>query len=482
MLPDWQTILREKCRLDPHRLIVVGVSGGADSLCLMDVLRQAGYLILVGHFNHQLREEATREAAAVEQMVRRLGLPVVVEGADVRAFARQQSLSLEEAARVLRYRFLFGLARQHQAQAVAVGHTADDQVETVLMHLLRGAGLRGLRGMAYRTILPLFDDRIPLVRPLLDLWREETQLYCASRGLRPLLDPSNESLNFLRNRIRHLLIPTLETYNPKVRVVVWRMAQALNADYEIILQVVDEAWKHTVLSQAEGLVIFDATALVALSENVRRHLFRRAIEHISPTADVRYAVLERMEAFWNAGTGILFLPGGIRVLREGEQVFVVGERAMLPFERWPQLPAGTDVLPVQLPCQVELAGGWQFVAEPWNIPALAIEQMQHNQDRFQVWLDADALQGELMLRVRREGDRFAPLSLGGHSQKLSDFFINVKLPRRARARWPLLCAGEQIAWVPGYQPAYPFRVTPSSRHIWYFALHPPRHASPSSQA
>ncbi len=474
MLPDMEAIFQKKCRLEPHRLVVVGVSGGADSLCLMDVLHQAGYPILVAHFNHQLRPEAEGEAAAVELVAAQLGVPAVVKSADVRAFAEQESLSIEEAARLLRYRFLFGLARQHQAQAVAVGHTADDQVETVLMHLLRGAGLRGLRGMSYRTILPVFDAQIPLVRPLLDLWREETVRYCAGRGLRPLSDPSNEWLNFLRNRIRHLLIPTLETYNPKFRSAVWRMAQTLSGDYEIILQAAAEAWKQTVIREADGLVVFDAQGLAGLSPHLLRYLFRQAIERIQPMVDVRYEALERMVAFLQAGRGILYLPGEVRVLREGGEVFVAGQKTVLPFERWPQLPVGVDVVSIRPPCQVELAGGWRLVAEVWNIPSLVMEQMKHNRDRFQVWLDADALQGELVLRVRQQGDRFEPLGMGGHSQKLSDFFINEKLPRRARARWPLLCAGGRIAWVPGYRAGHRFRVTPSSKRIWYFALQPPR--------
>jgi tRNA(Ile)-lysidine synthase len=119
---------------------------------------------------------------------------------------------------------------------------------------------------------------------------------------------------------------------------------------------------------------------------------------------------------------------------------------------------------------VELPGGWKFTCELWNIPALAHEQMQDNENPFQVWLDADELKGGLSLRLRRDGDRFEPLGMNGHSQKLSDFFTNVKLPQRARERWPLLCAGERIAWIPGYQPAHPFRLTKASRRIIYFTL------------
>ena len=234
MLENIESILRDQCRLDKSKPIIVGVSGGPDSLCLMEILRRAGYRIIVAHFNHKLREAADSEANAVEQTSARLMIPSVIESADVGIYAAANGLSVEEAARNLRYRFLFTQAHRLKAQAVAVGHTADDQVETVLMHLIRGTGLAGLKGMWYRTILPIFDADIPIVRPLLDAWREETVAYCAVNGLRPHYDPSNDLLNFLRNRLRNILIPTLETYNPKFRESVWRTVQSLNSDYAIL--------------------------------------------------------------------------------------------------------------------------------------------------------------------------------------------------------------------------------------------------------
>ncbi len=472
MLPSMDSILRDQCRLDPARPIIVAVSGGPDSLCLMDVLRQAGYPIIVAHFNHQLREESDLEATAVEQVAARLGLASVVEGADVRAYADQNKLSIEDAARTLRYRFLFAQAREHQAQAVAVGHTADDQVETVLMHFLRGAGLTGLKGMSYRTLVAAFDPEIPIVRPLLDVWREETVVYCAGQSLHPHYDPSNESLNFLRNRIRHLLIPTLETYNPKFREAVWRTAQLLAADHALVTESVDAAWARTVVNESPGLVTFDAALLLGLSLGLQRNLIRRALERIHPLGDFNFATLERVVSRLADPTRAAptTVSGGVRVLREAGLVYVAGEETVLPFERWPQLSEGKDSFPLDLPGQVMLSGGWKFTGEKWNIPALAREQMQENEDSFQAWLDAEKLDGGLSLRVRREGDRFEPLGLDGHTQKLSDFFTNVKLPQRARDRWPLLCAGDQIVWIPGYQPAHVARLTKTSRQILYFSL------------
>ena len=157
MAENIESILSDECGLVKDRPVVVGVSGGPDSLCLMETLRQAGYPVIVAHFNHQLRPESSQDARMVEKTAARLMLGCIIDGANVRAYAEQEKLSIEEAARNLRYRFMFRLARERNAQAVAVGHTADDQVETVLMHFLRGSALTGLKGMSFRSFLKVFD-------------------------------------------------------------------------------------------------------------------------------------------------------------------------------------------------------------------------------------------------------------------------------------------------------------------------------------
>src|SRR5512138_2992617 len=261
MLENIESILTEKCGLNPDHPLVVGVSGGPDSLCLMSVLRKAGYRIIVAHFNHKLRPDSDADANIVEQTAARLNLASVIESGDVRAFADAGKLSIEEAARILRYRFLMEQAHHFHAQAVAVGHTADDQAETVLMHFIRGAGLAGLKGMGYRTIIQMFDPEIPIVRPLLDTWREETIVYCGANGFRPRHDPSNASLDFFRNRLRHLLIPTLESYNPRFREVLWRTSRSLAGDYELLAGLLDQAWKQCVAQEQVDFVAFEWNAL-----------------------------------------------------------------------------------------------------------------------------------------------------------------------------------------------------------------------------
>lgn len=474
MFENIESILRTQCGLVKSRPVIVGVSGGPDSLCLMNLLRTAGYKVIAAHFNHKLRPDADVDANAVEQTTSRLNIASIVESGDVRAYAEHEKLSIEEAARILRYRFLMQQARRLNAQAVAVGHTADDQVETVLMHFLRGAGLAGLKGMTPRTVIPSFDPEIPIIRPLLENWREETVVYCGANGLRPRYDPSNASLDFFRNRLRHLLIPMLESYNPRVREAIWRMSQSLAGDYEVLAKVLDESWKECVVQENADFVAFDSATLIKQPLGLQRSLIRRAMDRIAPQhMEVGFETLERAGHFVNSESSHYArfdLAGDMHLLREGMLLYVVAGDATLPVERWPQMPDDSATIPLTIPDSIKLSGGWKLNCERWNIASLALEQAHANDDPFQVWLDAKDISDALELRVRHDGDRFEPLGMDGHVMKISDFFINVKLPQRARDRWPLVCMGEKVVWVPGYRPAHSFRLKDSTRQALYFSL------------
>jgi tRNA(Ile)-lysidine synthase len=442
-------------------------------MCLLKILRETGYRVIVAHFNHKLRSEADVDANAVEQAAGRMNFASVIESGDVREFAKTEKLSIEEAARNMRYRFLMEQAHRFKAQAVAVGHTADDQVETVIMHFIRGAGLTGLKGMSHRTIIPMFDTEIPIVRPLLNAWREETVVYCAAHGLRPRHDLSNDSLDFLRNRVRNMLIPSLESYNPRFKDAVWRTAQALSGDHEVLMGAVENGWKKCIVQQTADFISFDASTLTQFPLGLQRHLIRRAIELIRPrNSDISFAILERATNFVNDAKHRprMDLVGGLHLLREGMLIYLLADESDLFIARWPQMPDSNKSLSLKIPGSITLSGGWKLSCERWNMASLAMEQTRSNDDPYQVWLDASGIADDLELRVRQSGDRFEPLGMDGHEMKLSDFFVNVKLPQRARDRWPLLCMGDKLIWVPGHRPAHSFRLVESTRQALYFSM------------
>lgn len=461
-----ENILLDQCGLDPARPVVAGVSGGPDSLCLLGVLQEAGCRVIVAHFNHQLRPEADLEAASVSKLARRLGLPFVSDSADVGAYARENSLSLEEAARTLRYGFLFAAARQHAAQAVAVGHTADDQVETVLMHFLRGAGLSGLKGMEYRTFLPVFDPLIPLVRPLLSIWRADTESYCREHNLEPHFDASNADQAYFRNRLRLALIPELEKYNPRFKESLFRTAQALQSDHAALQEILESTWKEVVVESGETWVTFDRTGLAGLSGGLRRNLIRRAAEALRPASrDFGFDALERAAAFAKAPAGgqIDFV-NGLYMFTEKGKIYLAAYEADLPFAQWPQVSQESFITNPEL----ELGNGWVLTKEEMPMGA---EGWTKSSEAWSAWLDADGLPaGSLVVRPCRAGDIFSPLGMSGQRMKVRDFYINLKIPRRARLRWPLICAGEQIIWVVGCRIAHPFRITPATKNILHLEI------------
>jgi tRNA(Ile)-lysidine synthase len=468
-----ETVLRNQCGLDPAKAVLAGISGGPDSLCLLRILQEAGYQVIVAHFNHQLRPEADPEADSVSQLAGRLGLPFAGGSANVRAYAKEQSLSLEEAARILRYRFLFAAAREHSAQAVAVGHTADDQVETVLMHFLRGAGLSGLKGMEYRSILPVFDAQIALVRPLLSLWRRETEAYCREHDLQPHLDASNADTAYFRNRLRHELIPELETYNPRLKETLLRSAQTLQGDYAALQEILKPIWREVVVEKGKDWLAFDRDGLAKLPPGMRRNLLRQAAESLRPEdRDYGFNALERAAAFVEAPAGRqIDFASGLYLFAEQGKITLAAYEADLPFQQWPQVEQELVIREQRTESReqsVELGNGWEI-----NVDERLREGNFWRQEvgAWSAWLDGDRLPaGELVIRPRRLGDVFVPLGMAGQTIKLKDFYINLKIPQRARRRWPLVCAGDQVIWVVGYQIAYPFRITEETRHILHLEI------------
>ncbi|RPI97269.1 MAG: tRNA lysidine(34) synthetase TilS, partial [Chloroflexi bacterium] len=444
MLERFHSILQQKCHIESAKPVVVGVSGGPDSLCLLDLMARLGYSLVVAHLHHGLRSEAGADAEAVGRAAQALGVPFELQQVDVPALAQANSLSIEEAARVARYRFLFEQARRWEAQAVAVAHTADDQVETVLMHLLRGAGLAGLKGMQVYALPNAWSREIALIRPLLEFWRAEIEGYIQQRGLQPVIDQSNFDTKIYRNRLRHELIPYLQQYNPGVKQVVWRTAAALAGDYQALEKASAAAWDVCVLSQVPGAVAFSLALLRLELPGIQRMLLRRAISLLKPgLRDIDFEAIERALAFISTPphTGQMDLAAGLRLLLEGDRLWLSAWLEDLPGEGWPQVQpkgAGRQPLALPVPGEIDLGNGWTLAGETHSAPDLLAKAVSNTSDCFQAWVDEASLPAPLSVRCRLPGDRFSPLGMDGQSLKLSDFMINVKMPRRARAGWPLV--------------------------------------------
>lgn len=446
-------------------MLLIGFSGGPDSLCLLHWLKRLGYSVVAAHFNHLLRPEADLDAAQARSMAKRMGVEFVEGSGDVGRTARESGLSIEEAARQMRYAFLFEQAEQCAAIAVAVGHTADDQVETVLMHLLRGAGTTGLRGMAYRTDLHPWHTRITLIRPLLHIWRKETEAYCEAEQLLPLLDASNQDTAYFRNRLRHDLLPMLENYNPQIREKLWRTALLTAGDEGLLETMTRLAWNDCWQAGGAGYVRLDAAAVRQLPHALARRVIRMAVNTLRPgLRDVGFDAVERSLQFIHnePGGGRLQLLQGLELFLEGSSLWVGEREAYPPAADWVGMDPNTS-LDLPVPGCADGGAGWRVCAEFVDQAPQALD------DRLHAWLDAGECTGVLTVRTRRDGDRFQPLGLGGADMKLKDFWINEKLALRARERWPLVWCGGELLWIPGFRPAHFARLRPSTQrvlHLW----------------
>ena len=473
MFERLQLIVQQNCLLDLTKPLVVGVSGGPDSLCLLDVLHRLGLRIIVAHLNHGLRTEAESEAIAVEKIARNMGVPFVSEKADVARYAENHSLSLEDAARIIRYQFLFAKAHQIDAQAVAVAHTADDQVETILMHLLSGAGLSGLKGMSMHLLPNPWSQEIPLVRPLLTTWRDEVIRYCQAYDLKPVLDRTNWDTCFTRNRLRHVLIPFLEQDFPGLQKTILRMAQVLTGDEQIIEGIIDAAWQQCRPIQGEGYIIIHAPTLSQQLIGVQRRLLRRAMAKLRPgSRGIDFNAIEQAVEFIHnpPRSRRADLAAGLSVFLEEEKLFLYAWEADLPEADWPQMPAEMTTIKLKAPGSITISPGWILESELVEETGDDLPSALSNDDPYQAWINADNLSLPLTIRGRCPGDRFQPIGLGKHTQKLSDFMINVKLPRRARDKWPLVCTDSEIVWVPGYRLADSYRILRTTRKTMHLRL------------
>ena len=458
--------------------VVVGVSGGVDSVVLLHWLKGFSQLrVHVAHFDHGLRAESAGEAAWVAALAEQWGLPVTVGRAaqDLRGVA---GYSIEEAARQARYCFLAEVAKAVGASAVAVAHHRDDQAETVLMHFIRGSGLAGLRGMVAEQ--PLRDLRLPcdvpdvtLVRPLLGVGRAEIEAYAAAQGLRYQQDASNDDVRLFRNKLRHEVLPYLAGLNPNIRVVLAHTADVLAEDYALVQAVVDAAWG--AVAQVRGAVIvLSRGGWAALAVGVRRALLRRAVWMLRPDLrDVDYTpVVRAVVALDHAGIGQqVSLPGDVVVTVDREWLHVAVGGGMAPPEDWPWLAEG-ETVGVSVPGRTWLTEcGWEVVVTDVDAGA-AFAVVAENTDHFSAWLDADQIAGGLVLRRRQAGEVIAPLGLSGRRQWVSDLLSNEKLPLAVRAGLPVMVDDEKVVWVVGVRLDERVKVSAESRRVWRVVMRP----------
>lgn len=462
--------------------VVVGVSGGPDSLCLLHVLHTLAprlkLTLTVAHLNHQLRgDEAQADAEFVQAVARRWHIPAVVKSQNVASLAARRKQSIEETARQVRYAFLWQAAQTSGSTKIAVGHNADDQAETVLMHFLRGSGLLGLRGMQPAVNigrLRLHPDDRPaaagspprLIRPLLETSRTQIEAYCRENDLSPRLDRTNLDTTYFRNRLRHELFPVLESFNPNIRETLRRTARVVAAEIRLMDQQRHRVWPTVVQTESTGHVTFDTQSWRNLPLALKRSTLRHAIERLRrELRDIRFDHIERAIELVETGQrgAQASLPQGLQ-LTVGYRSFTLAGPAWRPRSDIPQISAAVTL---NLPGETQLPGS------PWKVMA-SIEAADTTSPQairpasgWEACLDADSVGQPLILRPRQPGDKFCPLGMAGRHKKINEFMIDEKIPTRWRNRLPLLVGQGRILWVCGYRPDERARINSSTTRVLY---------------
>jgi tRNA(Ile)-lysidine synthase len=434
MLNKVLSFINENSLFVPGDTILVAVSGGADSVALMDILstlRDFRLNLVACHLNHLLRgAESDDDEEFVRQLARSYGLPIEVRRVDVREIAASEKRSLEDAGRTARYAFFDEVAASRDAHAIALAHHADDQAETVLLRLLRGAGSSGLCAMA-----PKSAGRY--VRPLLNVSRREIVDYLQKRGVAWRTDSSNDDMEFLRNRIRHELIPLLSTYNPAISERLAATAQALAADEEFLDTTTAVIFtRHRVRNADE--VTLSVPGVLTEPRGIRLRLYRQAIlQARGDLARISFRHLKEIDRlFFSPKPHLtLTLPDSLRVAKIYQMIsfFTAGDDKSPPLEEL--LVEGPGIYPLN-------SGGMLTVdfAQPTGDLRSAPASI--------AYFDFDQTPFPWRIRKFRPGDRFSPYGMDGH-KKVKELFIDGKIPLFTRRRIPLLFSGETLIWVGG---------------------------------
>ena len=445
--------------------VVAAVSGGGDSVALAHLLAElAGrsLVILAGvaHLNHRLRGPASDgDERFCRELARRLGVPCLVESAAVAELARSRRVSVERAGHQARHAFFRRAAAELGAGRVALGHTIDDQAETVLLRLIRGAGAAGLSGMRPRTGL--------VVRPLLAVSRAELRGYLAERGIRFREDASNADRRVPRNRVRHELLPQLRTYSPRIVEALARQADIAQADDAWLSRLANETAADLV-SYGRGAVEMDAAGLSGLPPALARRVVRGALARAAPGRGVGFGAVERVRRVAAGGPPRADLPG-CRVERTAGRVRLVPREG-----RGGAAPPSGFAYRLEVPGEVAVPEANVVIgAEVVAAGAVGAPGRGPGAPSGPTAVVAASAAAPLAVRSWRFGDRYRPLGLGGRSRKLQDLFVDRKVPRAERARVPLvLDAAGRVVWVVGFGIGHGFRVGGGDESVLFLKVRP----------
>ena len=457
--------MSEHHMLQEGESIVAGISGGADSVCLLFLLlewgKQHSLDIAVVHVNHMVRSEAGEDAAYVEELCKKHQLPFYLEEIDIRAKARQEQISEEEAGRNARYEAFYRVARQRGATKIAVAHNSNDRSETMLFNLFRGSGIKGLA-----SIQPVRDQ---IIRPILCLERKEIEQYVAACGVSYCQDATNREDEYTRNRIRHHILPVAEELVAEGSVA--HMAQTADMLSEIedyLESQTTAASQECILAQEENKIVLSVEKLLQQHSAIQKRILLQVMKQLSPwEKDISYVHIKSLLEICNKeGNLSLNLPFGIFARREYERLYLeLAKNEDMEDMIEDDFPTSEIML-----SDLEKEAFSVFVGRGKTLKMVVFSQEKTEEvpkNQYTKWFDYDKISKSLCIRTRNIGDYLTIGSLEGqpHHKKLKDYFIAEKIPKNMRDRIPVLAEGQHILWLVGYRISEYYKVRENTKRI-----------------
>ena len=450
LVQKFRKIIIEQNLITENSKIFIAVSGGIDSIVLFSLFHliktEFKLTLKIIHLNHKIRgAEADRDQLFVEQLGEKYSIPVISKKINVIQYAKKNKYSIEESARILRYKFFTEEMENSDFDYTALGHHADDQVETILDHLLRGSGIRGLGGMKYKN-----DNYI---RPLLKIYRNEIETYAQQNVLKYLIDSTNSELKYKRNKIRHKLIPHLEEYNPAITKGLLRTGQIIHDTELFLINEAEKAFSKCLKNIEKGKIILDINYFFNYFSIIQVYV----LYHILTLFDINKNILNSDMIYQllsiiqkrKSGTKFCLNHKWEFLIDHDELIFHLSHKNTFEFE-------------IKLNTQYSIQSN-KKIFQTCLIDRTQLPKSFSSNKNIE-YIDFDKVTEPLIIRNFKNGDRFTPLNMKGQ-KKVSDFFTDNKIPLHLRKEIPLLTCTKSIIWIIGYQIDDRYKVTNTTKKI-----------------
>ncbi|MCT4508979.1 MAG: tRNA lysidine(34) synthetase TilS [Tepidibacter sp.] len=435
--------------------IILGVSGGPDSICMLHILNylkdEFNIKIYAAHLNHKIRGiEAQKDAMYVAKICDIIRVPCFIRAIDVPAYCKEKGVSLEEGARILRYNMFFEIKEKISADKIAIAQNINDQAETVIMRIMRGTGLQGLKGIQYKR-----EDGI--IRPLLDIDREDIEKYCEQNNLAPRIDQTNLEEIYTRNKIRLKLIPYMvENFNPNLKESISRMTNLLKDDSDFIMEESNKSFNDICNKISDNTISLDIDKFINTHKALKNRIIRKCIDFVlGDIKGIEQKHIQDVNNLINSHKNNLRidLPKGLLVYKKNTSIIFTDE----------------DLVEEKISYDYIIPkSGYIKIKESNTIvesKILNIDEYQKSKsDKYIKFFDADKIKGNLSIRNRRNGDKIKLLGLGG-SKKIKDLFIDLKIPKEERDLIPILSDENGIMWVIGHRMSEDYKIESNTRNV-----------------